>query len=249
MPATTTREQFIDNCKRRLGFPVIQLNLDDDQIEDRVDEALYYYQQFHFDATEMFYLSHALTADDITNGYIDIATVDSNIIGITRIFSFTQSNIQRNMFDIRYQLRLQDIQSLLSTSFMQYYITQTHLSMIDLLLVGQVPIDYSRHQGRLYLRIDWSTVSAGDYIIVECRKVLDPDTYPKVYGDIWLQRYATALIKRQWGENLKLYNGIALVGGVTLNADKILEDAMTEIKELEDKLRLEFELPPTMEVG
>jgi len=249
MPATATRTQFIDYCLRDLGHPVIQINVDDDQVEDRVDEAFYYYQQFHFDATERYYLSHELTSTDVTNKYIDISSVDSNIIGIKRIFSFTNSNLTRNMFDIRYQMRLQDIQSLLSASFSNYFITQTHLSMIDLLLVGQVPIDYSRHTGRLYLRFDWDTVDAGDWIVVETTRVLDPDTYPAVYGDIWLKRYATALIKKQWGNNMHKFSGVTLPGGIMLNGDKIYEEAKAEITELEQQIRSEFELPPSLMVG
>lgn len=247
MGIPATREELKDYCLRSLGHPVITINIDDDQVSDRIDEAFQYYQQFHFDATERTYLKHQITANNITEKCI---TVPSNVIGVTRIFSLSSSNTTRNMFDIRYQMRLQDIQSLTSASFSYYVITQQHLSMIDMLLVGQVPIRFNRHTDKLYIDWDWRDGGfEGDWIIIEASTILDPEEYTKVFNDRMLKHYTTALIKKQWGNNMKKFQGVQLINGVQMNGQQIFEEAVTEIKEIEQQIRLEFESPPSMLIG
>lgn len=241
-----TRQEFIDYCLRELGHPVIEINVDDDQVEDRVDEALQYYQQFHYDGTEKTYLRHQVTATDITNRYI---TVSEDVIGISRVFPLDPS-YRTNMFDINYQMRLHDLQTYQATSYVNYEITMQHLRMLDMIFVGEVPIRFNRHTDRLYIDWDWGVkVLEGDWIVAEAFVIVDPTTYTDVWNDRMLKQYATALIKRQWGSNLSKYSGIQLTGGTTLNGDKIFQDADQRVKELEAEIRAMYEAPPMFLVG
>jgi hypothetical protein len=241
MAQVTTREQLKDYCLRRLGAPVIEINVDDDQVEDRIDDAFQFYREYHYDAVEMVYLKYQLTAQDITNQYIP---VPDTVVGVNRILPFSNKSDGTNIFSIRYQILLNDLYSLMSTQIIYYYQVKQELELINQVLVGVKPIRFNRHMNRLYIDMDWTGDAAvGDYIIVECYRILDPETYRDVYNDMFLKRYCTALIKRQWGENLKKFNGVQLPGGVTINADKIYEDALDEIKQIESDMQSRFELP------
>ena len=246
--AVTSRQGLIDYCLRELGHPVVEINVDDDQVSDRIDEAFQYYQDYHYDAVERVYLKHLVTSSNQTNAYIDL---DDSIIGVVRILPFSAINTgQAYMWDIRYQLRLNDMFDLLNTSIIYYQQVKQQLALIDHLLVGSKSFRFQRHMNRLYIDMGWTTdITEGEYIIVEAYKILDPNAYTDVYGDRFLKRYATALIKRQWGTNLKKFEGIQMPGGVTLNGQKIYDEAMEEIKYLETEMQSSYVEPPNFMMG
>jgi hypothetical protein len=248
MAIATTRTEFKNYCLRKLGSPVIQINVADEQLEDRIDDALEYYQDYHFDAVEDTYLAHEITQTDIDNKYI---TINNNIIGIKQVIPlFQASNSSTNMFDIRYQLFLNDVYDLQSQEMLTYQLTQDHLQMVNEMISGRVPIRFNRHMNKLHLDINWGTaLTVGENIIIEGVRVIDPDTYTDVWNDRWLKRYATALIKRQWGENITKYEGMTLPGGVTFNGSAILDQAIQEITALEEEMSLNYELPVDIMVG
>jgi hypothetical protein len=247
MALITTREQLKDYCLRRLGAPVIEINLDDDQVEDRLDDAFQFYREYHYDAVEMVYLKHEITSTDIANQYIP---VPDSVVGVIRMLPFTNRSDGTNIFSIRYQLLVNDLYSLMSTNLIYYAQVKTELELINQILTGIKPVRFNRHMNRLYMDMDWTgDVDVGTFIIVECYRILDPETYRDVYNDMFLKRYATALLKRQWGENLKKFSGMQLPGGVTINADVIYQDALAEIDKIEDEMQSRFELPVDMFTG
>lgn len=236
-----------DWCLRDLGFPVIEINVDDDQVDNRIDEAFSYFQQFHFDGVERWYLKHQVTSTDITNEYIPIP---DSILGINRIFPIGSTNASVNMFDLRYQLRLHELYDFTSTSYVNYVLTQQHIRTLDMLFSGETPIRFNRHTNKLYIDQNWiSGIQAGEWIVIEGFIILDPNTYTKVYGDRMLLKYATALIKKQWGNNMKKFGGMQLPGGITMNGQTIFDEAVQEIKDLEALIRDTYEEPPQFLVG
>jgi len=246
MAIPTTRTEFKDWCLRQLGSPVIQINVDADQIDDRIDEAIQYFQSFHFDASELWYTSHQLTPTDISNRYI---TTSDTIIGVTRVFPISSSNSTVNMFNLNYQIRLNDLPSMTSTSYSNYVIIQQHLRTLDMLFNGEIPIRYNRHTNKVYLDWDWDKAVAGDYIVIEGYMALNPVTWTPVYNDRMLKKLATAYIKKQWGANMKKYGNMPLVGGLVMNGQIVHDEAVVEIKELEDEIRSTFEEPPRFQIG
>ena len=251
MANPTSRATLIEYCKRRLGDPVIEINVDEDQLEDRVDEALQYYQEYHSDATVRTYLKHQITATDVTNEYIPIS---SDIIFVSKLFPISSSfNSSYNFFDIKYQMMLNDIADLQNfVGDLAYYEQmQQYLSMLDMKLNGTPQVQFSRRQNRLYIFGDFADedIKAGEYIIAEVYQIVDPETYTSVYNDMWIKEYTTSLIKQQWGQNLIKFEGMQLPGGVVLNGRQIYDDATNEIAQLRENLRLEQELPPDFFVG
>lgn len=240
MAQPTTKAEFKEWCLRKLGKPVIEINVDDDQVDDRVEEAFSYYWDYHFDGTEKTFLKHVLTSADITNKYITIA---ENIIGVVNIFDIGDSLSVNNLFNIRYQFALNDMYDMSSYRLQEYMMAMQHIQFIEEMLVGKQPIRYNRHVNRLHIDMDWEKVSAGDYVVAECYQIVDPATYGDVYKDRWLQSYATAKIKYQWGSNLTKFNGMQLPGGVTFNGEQILADAREEIQRLEDDMISSYSLP------
>jgi len=240
MAQPTTKAEFKEWCLRKLGKPVIEINVDDDQVDDRVEEAFSYYWDYHFDGTEKTFLKHVLTSTDITNKYITIA---ENIIGVVNIFDIGDSLSVNNLFNIRYQFALNDMYDMSSYRLQEYMMAMQHIQFIEELLVGKQPIRYNRNVNRLHIDMDWEKVSAGDYVVAECYQIVDPATYGDVYKDRWLQNYATAKIKYQWGSNLTKFNGMQLPGGVTFNGEQILADAREEIQRLEDDMISSYSLP------
>jgi len=246
MAVPTTRDQFKAYCLRRLGAPVIEINVDDDQVEDRVDDALRYYWDYHFDGTEKIYYKHLVTNTDITNKYI---TVPDNIIGAVNLFNIADPSIRSDdLFNIRYQIALNDLYTLTSVSMVPYYMVMEHLSLISEMLVGKQLLRFNRHMNRLYIDMDWNSLS-NEYLLVEAYQIIDPTEYVDVWKDQWLMRYATALIKRQWGSNLTKFTGMQLPGGLTFNGEKIYNDAVAEITDLEDKMISSYSLPVMDLVG
>ena len=251
MPAVTNRQTFKDYCLRRLGFPVIEINLDDDQIEDRIDDALQYWQDYHFDGLQKIYYVKSVGQTELANKYIDLNTVkDSSnnsldIVGVTRIFPLMDSQATINMFDLRYQLRLNELYDFTSASYVNYTLTQQHLRSLEMMFTGEVPIRFQRHMKKLYIDWAWgaSECPAGSIVVAECYATINADVYNRVWNDRWLKEYATALIKRTWGNNLKKFSGLQLPGGVTLQGDKIFEEAVAEIEKLESEMQSEYGAP------
>jgi len=273
MAVPTTKATFQSYCLRALGSGVIDINVSDDQADDRIDEALQYFAQYHYDGIEKMYLKHLITAAEVTRGRANVTTtgtdtVDSSItatfsegtnyipipsavVSVIQVWPFTDTGGGSNMFDVRYQLRLNDLFDLSSTSVIQYQMAMDNLDLLEHILIGEQPIRFNQHQNRLYIDADWENdFTAGqDYIIVECYRKLDPTTYTDIYDDIFLKRYATALIKQQWGANLSKFSGVAMLGGVTMNGDAIYSQAQEEINKLEEQIQLTFELPVNYMIG
>lgn len=246
MSSPTSRSEFKAYCLRKLGAPVIEINVDDDQVEDRIDEALKYYWDYHFDGTERIYYKHQVTANNISQGFI---TLPENIIGAVRIFDISGSMVTNNIFDIRYQIALNDMYTLTSVSMVPYYMAFQHIQLLEQLLVGHQPIRYNRHNDKLYVDMNWDKVNEGSFIIVEAYEILDPDEYTDAWSDRWLTRYATALIKKQWGTNLTKFTGMQLPGGVQFNGDKIYNDAVADIEQMEKDMATSYSLPAFDMVG
>ena len=251
MATPNSRATLIDYCKRRLGDPVIEINVDEDQLEDRVDEALQYYQEFHSDATVRTYLKHLITATDVSNEYIPIS---SDIIFISKMFPLTSSfNTSRNFFDIKYQMMLNDIADLMNIAgdLAYYEQMQQYLSLLDMKLNGHPQVQFARWQNRLYIFGDFADndIKEGEFIVAEVYEIVDPSTHTSFFNDIWVKEYTTALIKQEWGSNLLKFEGMQLPGGVVLNGRQIFDDATTDIDKLRETIRMEHEMPPDFFVG
>lgn len=246
MANPTTRLEFKENCLRRLGKPVIEINVDDDQVEDRIDEALSLYYDYHFDGLEQTYYKWVITQQDIDNKYV---TVPENVIGIYDIFDIGDSLSTNNLFNVRYQMALNDLYDLSRYELVPYYMNFQHIRMLEELLVGKALFRYNRHVNRLYIDMDWNRVGVGQYIVAKAYQIVDPATYTDVWKDRWLLKYGASLIKKQWGSNLTKFEGMQLPGGVTFNGVKIYDDAVTEIDALEEQLMTHYALPPEDMVG
>jgi len=313
MASPSSRQNLIDYCLRALGHPVIEINVDEDQIEDRIDEAFQYYRDYHYDAVESVYLKEQITASliqitginaasfsigekitgsssgattivhanvsanrfnvkntsgtftagetlvgassgttatltSITLGNFDnkYITLDDSVLSVVRTLPLSSRSNSISFFDAKYQLMLNNIQSLTNTDIQYYTMLKMHINMINDLMTGQKPVRFNRHMNRLYIDLTWGDggdLAIGDYVIIEAFRTLDPDSYTDVYNDGYLKRYATALIKRQWGVNLKKFEGVQLPGGVTMNGQKIFDEAMEEITILRQEVQNTYQLP------
>lgn len=313
MASVTSRQGLIDYSLRALGHPVIEVNVDDDQLEDRVDEAIQYYREFHYDAVEAVYLKEQITASLLQTSTLNAAsfavgekitgassgavtyvhanissnriytknttgtftagetitgsttgtsatfsaitlgnydnkyiTLNDSVLSVVRTLPLSSRSNSISFFDAKYQLLLNNIQSLTNTDIQYYTMLKMHINLINDLMTGQKPVRFNRHMNRLYIDLSWGEggdLAIGDYVIIEAYRSLDPDTYTDVYNDWFLLAYTTALIKRQWGINLKKFEGVQLPGGVTLNGQKIFDEAQEEIKELQATARSTYELP------
>ena len=317
MAQPTTRQQFIDYCKRRLGFPVIDINVDDDQISDRVDDALQFFEDYHFDGVEKMYMKHLITQADIDRRWIYCPDAVTYVVGM---FPFDDSNSSINMFDLRYQLRLHDLYDFTSVSYVSYEITMQHIRTLNLLFSGTPQIRFNRKQNKIFLDIDWSRdISVGNYVVIDCYRAIRPATITltgtgtavttantitgtgtifdqellegdvitlggqelqvsqiasptflttigpvttnvtngvltkpgnsEVFNDRFLKRYATALIKYQWGSNLSKFAGIQMPGGVTLDGVRIMTEAKEEMDKIEDEIYNFNSLPSEIFTG
>jgi hypothetical protein len=246
MATPTTKDQFKEYCLRALGKPVIEINVDDDQVDDRIDDALKYYWDYHFDGSEKTYYKYQITDTDKANKYI---TMPENIIGAVNLFPIGQGLNTNNLFNIRYQIALNDLYTLTSVSMVPYYMALTHIQFLEQMLVGQQPIRYNRNVNRLHIDMDWQIINTGDFIVVEAYQIVDPATYVDVWKDRWLIRYATCLIKQQWGANLTKFVGMTLPGGIKFNGEKIYNDATAERAELEKEMIYSYSLPVTDMLG
>lgn len=280
MATPSSRQELVNYCLRKLGSPVLEINVADEQIDDLVDDALQLFTERHFDGVYQTYLKYQITQNDIDRGRakgfsgVGVSTtssssvisgstvnfnyyensnylqIPSHVVGISKIFHFEGSNsISSGMFSIKYQLFLNDLYYWGSTELLTYSMVKTYLEDIDWLLTTQKQIRFNKRQDRLYLDIDWSSVRPGQYFIIDCHRMLDPNDYSQVWNDSFLKPYLTALIKRQWGQNLIKFQGIQLPGGVTLNGRQMYDDAQREIDEIISKMSSTYELPPLDMIG
>jgi hypothetical protein len=280
MSKPTTRQELVDYCLRRLGAPILEINLDDDQIDDMVDDALQYFQERHFDGVERMYLKYKITEEDLNRGRaqapngVGIVTttgsanisgigttsfnfyessnfiqVPDSVIGIEKVFKFDTSSISAGMFSIKYQLFLNDLYYFNSFELLKYAMVKTYLEDIDFLLTTDKQIRFNKRQNRLYLDIEWGAKSKDTYLIIDCYRILDPNDFTKVYNDSFLKKYLTALLKRQWGQNLIKFRGVKLPGGIELNGRELYEDAEREIENIRQRMSMDYELPPYDFIG
>lgn len=238
MANPASRQELKNYCLRRLGEPVVDVNVDDEQVEDRIDDALKFYQDYHYDGTERLYLKHQVTQDDVNNNYIE---VNDAIIGVISVFDIGDAIQSSNLFNIRYQIHLNDLFDFTSTTYLPYVTAMRHVEQLEEIFVGKKPIRFQRHKNRLHIDMDWDNdVQVGEFIIIHCYRILDPDTYTDVYGDRWLREYSTALIKRQWGENLKKFEGMQLPGGLQFNGQQIWNEGNDEVLRLEQEVTTNY---------
>ena len=281
MAQPTTRQELIDYCKRKLGAPVLEINVADEQIDDLVDDAIQLFQERHFDGVYPTFYKYKITQNDIDRGrspgnnsvvglvtttvttnIVGTATtfsytensnylqVPPNIIGVNKIFQFDGTNtITNNMFSIKYQIFLNDVYHLGAVELLSYAMVKTYLEDLGFLLNTQKQIRFNKRQDRLYLDIDWGSISVGTYVIIDCYSTLDPNDYARIYNDSFLKPYLTSLIKRQWGQNLIKFQGVKLPGGIELNGRQIYDDGQKEIDALMEKMSNTYELPPFDLIG
>ena len=288
MAKPTTRQGLIDYCLRRLGAPVLEINVDDDQIDDLVDDTIQFFNERHFDGVERMYLKYQVSQADIDRargltsgtttvdsvGGVGVVTttatstdsgagsftstfyenynfiqVPDSVIGIEKVFKFNTSEISGSMFSIKYQLFLNDLYRFDSIDLLQYSMVKSYLSDIDMLLTTDKQVRFTKNQDRLYIDTDWGSLSAGDFLVIDCFRALDPDNFSKIYNDSFVKRYLTALIKRQWGQNLIKFRGVKLPGGIELNGRELYEDAEKELDEIKSKMSMDYELPPLDFIG
>ena len=241
--ALTSKALLKEYCLRRLGHPVIEINVDEEQCDDRVSDALQYFAEYHFDGVEKVFLKHTITQDDIDNEYIAMADPVISVIRVLPIPNFNA--FQTGFFNEEFQLRIQDLNTFTGSSLINWQMSLQNWSMVDHLFTVTPTIHFNRKQNKVYLETNWADkFSVGDILIVEAYRILDPTTYTEIYDDMFLKKYTAALIKRQWGENLKKFEGVQLPGGVTLNGKTIYDEAVEEIVKIEDEMNLKWELPP-----
>ena len=280
MAKPSTKQELIDYCKRRLGAPVLEINVDDDQIDDLVDDTFQYFNERHFDGVEKMYLKYKITQADIDRGSAQgttgvgivtttalgvntgIGSITSNwyetsnyiqdpdsVLGVEKVFKFDTSSISGGMFSIKYQLFLNDLYYFNSVELMQYAMTKTYLEDIDFLLTPEKQMRFNKRQDRLYLDMDWKESSVDEWIILECYRALDPESFTQGYNDSFVKKYLTALIKRQWGQNLIKFKGTKLPGGIELNGREIYDDAIKDLEDIKERMSTEYEVPPLDFIG
>ena len=274
----SNRGQLINYGLRQLGAPVLEINIDDEQLHDAVNDTVQIYQERHYNGIERMYLKYKITQGDIDRGSakgtdgVGIVTttgittsnvtvesnfyetsnflaVPENVLGVNRIFKFDTSSISGGMFSIKYQLFLNDLYYFNSVELLQYAMTKTYLEDIDFLLTPEKQVRFNKRQNRLYLDIDYNSLEVGDFIVVDCQRILDPDTFTGVYNDSFLKIYLTALIKIQWGQNLMKFRGVKLAGGIELNGREIYEDGLRDLDAIRQRMQLEYETPPLDFIG
>ena len=280
MAQPSSREGLIDYAKRQLGFPVLEINVADEQFQDLLDDAIQIYQERHYDGIARMYLKYKITQDDIDRGQarggdstlgITTTTTTStvglsttfdleennnyiqmppSVIGVNQIFKVRSDTVYDGLFNIRYQLFLNDLYAFGSIDLLQYSMVQTKLEDITFLLNPNVRYRFNIRQDRLYIDIDWgAAVNVGDYLVIDCFRILDPDDFTKVYNDQFLKRYFTALCKKQWGQNLIKFQGVQLPGGIQLNGRQIYDDGERELAEIRAKMSSDYEMPPLDMIG
>lgn len=252
MAAPTTREELKLWALKKLGYPVIRVNVDDEQLEDRLDEALQYYQHYHGDAVERFYLHHTITQQNIDDEFI---TVPDHVTSILRMFPFTsedQTTAHDSLFSVKYHFHLNYLFDFVNADLVHYDTFQKHLKLLDQFFGRKTPIRHNVHAGRIYIdSVDWEEDFVADEskVVFEAYRAIDPDEFNKIYNDYWLKQYFTALVKKQWAQNLSKYENIQLLGGVTLNGAQLYQQAQEEIQKLEEDVEKRWQLPVDFFMG
>jgi len=243
-----SRAEFKSYCLRKLGAPVINIDVDDSQLEDRINEALNWWWDYHYFGSEKTYYKYEITPTDITNKYI---TLPNNIIGAVKIFDITTAFNSQSIFNINYQIALNDLYTLTSLSMVPYFMTMQQLQFINELLVGKQPIRYNQYTNKFYVDMDWNKFLPGQYLVIECYRRLDPevDGLVEIYSDRWLLMYATALIKQQWGSNLKKFGNMQMPGGIVFNGQQLFDEATEELEKLRNDLIHSYSLPVVDLIG
>ena len=279
MAQPSSREGLIDYAKRQLGFPVLEINVADEQFQDLLDDAIQIYQERHYDGIARMYLKYKITQDDIDRGQarggdstlgittttttstVGLSTtfnIDENnnyiqmppsVIGVNNIFKVRSDTVYDGLFNIRYQLFLNDLYAFGSIDLLQYAMVQTKLEDITFLLNPNVRYRFNIRQDRLYIDVDWAQINKDDYFVIDCFRILDPEDFTKVYNDQFLKRYFTALCKKQWGMNLIKFQGVQLPGGIQLNGRQIYDDGVRELDEIRAKMSSDYEMPPLDMIG
>lgn len=232
--AVASREQLKQYALRALGAPVVQINVAEEQLEDRLDEAISYFQLYHYEGIERMYLKHKVTQQDVDNQYV---TLPDYVYGVKRVIPFRQGSSSANLFDVQYQLRLNDLYELTNTSMVYYTMVMQHMQSLDMVLNGYPQFEFNRLGNKLYLEVNKTKLVVDNYIIIECYRALDPEQNTKMYGEPWLKQYVEALFKKAWATNLKKFQGMQLPGGVTIDGQSLYLEAMQEIKDLEEELQ------------
>jgi len=275
MAKPSSRSQLKEYCLRKLGKPVIEVNVDDDQIEDLIDDTIQLFNERVYDGVERVYLKYKITAEDIENGRnrnTTITKTDTNagtipstktltfeegrgyltvpdhIIGIQGIQPVANTYVN-SMFGFRYQFFLNDFYNFYAYDILNLEITMQYIETLEFLIEGKKPIRYNKVQNRLYIDMDWQRVAENDYILIDCYRALDPNDFTKIYNERFVKEYLTSLIKKQWGQNLIKFTGIKMPGGVEFNGRQIYDDALAELEKIESKMLSTYELPPLDFVG
>lgn len=268
MAKPASRAELKDYCLRKLGAPVLQINVADSQIEDALDDTFQFFQERHFDGMEKMYLKHVLTESEVSrfktnnithtadNGDVwsergNYLELPDHIIGVEKIFGVTSSSIRGDLFGIEYQIFLNDLYAFGSIDILNYFMVKQYIETLDMVLnTGSlIQFRFTKRNGKLYIDYDPAMLTKDKILIIECYRALDPTDLPKIYNDFWVKRYATASIKKQWGQNLIKFNNVQLPGGVQINGRQIYEDAIKEIDEIEAKIISDYELPPLDMIG
>ena len=279
MAQPSSRDGLIDYAKRQLGFPVLEINVADEQFSDLLDDAVQVYQERHYDGIVRMYLKYKITQDDVDRGRakgggtslgISTTTTTStvglsttfdleenqnyiqmppSVIGVNQIFKIRSDTVYDGLFNIRYQLFLNDLYAFGSIDLLQYSMVQTYLEDITFLLNPDMRFRFNIRQDRLYIDGDFNVINAGDYFVIDCFRILDPNDFTRVYNDPFLKRYFTALCKKQWGQNLIKFQGVQLPGGIQLNGRQIYDDGVKELDEIRAKMSSDYEMPPLDMIG
>ena len=277
MAKPTTKQELIDHCLRKLGAPVLEINVSDEQLDDIVDDAVQYFNERHFDGVERMYLKYKITQEDIDRGQADPLTSNTtgivsttatsggfsntwyensnfincpdSVIGVEKVFKFDTSSISGGMFSIKYQLFLNDLYFFNSVELLQYSMTKRYLEDIDFLLTTDKQIRFNKRKDRLYLDIDWKSQAVNQFIVLDCYRALDPENFSQIYNDSFLKRYCTAMIKKQWGQNLIKFRGVKLPGGIEFNGREIYQDGVEEVNAIREQMSSTYELPPLDMIG
>ena len=276
MAQPSSRQGLIDYAKRQLGYPVLEINVADEQFQDLLDDAVQIFQERHFDGIERMYLKYKITDDDISRGRargagesLGITTTSAtgagttfnfeentnflqmpeSVVGVNQIFKIRSDTVYDGLFNIKYQLFLNDLYQFGSIDLLQYSMVQTYLEDITFLLNPDMRYRFNIRQDRLYIDADWASLTSGDYFVIDCFRILDPEDFPRVWNDPFIKKYLTATSKKQWGQNLIKFQGVQLPGGVQLNGREIYEDGVKELERLEEKMPLQYEMPPLDMIG
>jgi hypothetical protein len=276
MAQPSSRAELKEYCLKQLGKPVLEINVDDDQIDNLIDDAIQYFYERHYDGIDRVFLKHKLTpatkstlsestpeGSETISGPIVGAGLTSltyvegvnylplpdTIVGVNNILKINSNTISDGLFNFKYQLFLNDVNYYGGLDILNYAMVKTYLEDLDFLLNPNTQVRFNRLNNKLYLDIDWNVVGDSEYIIIDCYRIVDPTDAPKLYNDWWLKKYLTSLIKKQWGQNMIKFNGVQLPGGIQLNGRQIYDDGVAEIEKLEQQLKNEYELPPFDLIG